>query len=155
MSNWILKNRKYDKELMKNLQVNNLLAKIFANRNITKESDIKMILSDSLSDMIDEKLLSDIDKAAEFIKKEIEKNHHIKIIGDYDIDGICATYILYDGLKTLGANVSFIIPDRVKDGYGINMSIIDKCIEDKIDTIITCDNGIAASEEISYAKKNR
>ena len=154
MSDWILKNRKYDQELMKNLQVNNLLAKIFSNRNITEESEIKMILSNSLSDMNDEKLLSDIDKAAEFIKSEIEKKHHIRIVGDYDVDGICATYILYDSLKTLGANVSFSIPDRVKDGYGINRAIIDKCIEDKVDTIITCDNGIAASNEISYAKEN-
>lgn len=154
MSNWILKNKKVDKTLMKNLQVNHLLAKIFVNRNIDDEKNIKMILSNNIDDLNDEKLLPDIEKATEFIKNKIAEKKHIRIVGDYDIDGVSSTYILYDALSLLGANVSFIIPNRVIDGYGINIKIIEDCIKDKVDTIITCDNGISADTEITFAKQH-
>lgn len=154
MSNWILKNKKVDKTLMKNLQVNHLLAKIFVNRNIDDEKNIKMVLSNNIDDLNDEKLLPDIEKATEFIKNKIAEKKHIRIVGDYDIDGVSSTYILYDALSSLGANVSFIIPNRVIDGYGINIKIIEDCIKDKVDTIITCDNGISADTEITFAKQH-
>lgn len=154
MSNWILKNKKVDKTLMENLQVNHLLAKIFVNRNIDDEKNIKMILSNNIDDLNDEKLLPDIEKATEFIKNKIIEKKHIRIVGDYDIDGVSSTYILYDALTLLGANVSFVIPNRVTDGYGINIKIIEDCIKDKVDTIITCDNGISADAEITFAKQH-
>lgn len=154
MSEWILKNKKIDKKLMENLQVNPLLAKIFVNRNINTEKEIKMLMSDSIDDLNDESLLPDIEKAAELIKNKIREKKHIRIVGDYDIDGVSSTYILYDALKKLGANVSFVIPNRITDGYGINIKIIEDCIRDKVDTIITCDNGISADKEITFAKQN-
>lgn len=154
MSNWILKSKKVDKTLMKNLQVSPLLAKIFVNRNIDTEKNIKMILSSDINDLNDEKLLPDIEKATEFIKNKIIEKKHIRIVGDYDIDGVSSTYILYDAFSKLGANVSFVIPNRVTDGYGINIKIIEDCIKDKVDTIITCDNGISADKEITFAKQH-
>ena len=153
-TNWILKNNKFDKIIASKLKISPLLARILSNRNITTEEDIKMILSSNICDLHDEKLLPDIDKGCKFLKERIENKCKIMVVGDYDIDGVCSSFILIDGLKKLNANVDYIIPDRIKDGYGINIDIINRCIEKKIDTIITCDNGIAASKEIQYAIEN-
>lgn len=92
-------------------------------------------------------------KGVEILITKITEKKHIRIIGDYDIDGVCSTYILTDGLETAGAVVSMDIPDRIKDGYGINEHLIDKAWQDGVDTIVTCDNGIAAIEQIAYAKE--
>ena len=155
MNKWVINNKKADYQSISNkFNISLLTSKILVNRGIVKDEEIKMMLSDDICDINDEKLLSDIEKATFFIKEQIQQNKKIRIVGDYDVDGVCSTYILYKGLKKLNANVDYIIPDRVKDGYGINMSIIQKCIEDKIDVIITCDNGIAANEEIKFAKQN-
>ena len=158
MSNWIVK--KVDEEKLKKINnisdkfnISKFLSKILVNRNIDID-DVKFMLSSDINDIIDEKFLPDIDKAVEKIKNYIDNKKKIRIVGDYDVDGISSTYILYDGLKNLGADVSFRIPERIKDGYGINISIIEECIKDKIDLIITCDNGISQKDEIEYAIKN-
>lgn len=158
MSNWVVK--KIDEikinkinEIAKKYSISTFLAKILVNRNIDID-EVKYMLSENINDIIDEKLLSDIDVAAKKINKYVVENKKIRIVGDYDVDGISATYILYDGLKNIGADVSFRIPERIKDGYGINISIIEECIKDKIDLIITCDNGISQKNEIEYAIEN-
>ena len=158
MSNWIVK--KVDEEKIKKIQdlsnkysISIFLAKILVNRNI-KIDDAKYMLSNDINEMLDSGLLPDIKEACEKIKKYIDNNKTIRIVGDYDVDGVCSTYILYDGLRSIGANVSYRIPERIKDGYGINISIIEECINDKIDLIITCDNGISQNKEIEYAIKN-
>ena len=95
----------------------------------------------------------DIVRAADIICEKIAQSKRIRIVGDYDIDGVCATYILFKGLKQLGACCDFYIPDRMKDGYGINAAIIERAREDGIDTIVTCDNGISAIGEIASARE--
>ena len=154
-SNWYLHNKKKNiNEMSQKFGISPLTSVILCNRNIYDDSDVKKILSSDISDTHDAKLLPDVDIACKILHEYINNKRNIRIIGDYDIDGVCATYILYDAIKNLGGVVSYDIPDRVADGYGINNSIIDKAISDKIELIITCDNGIAANEQIKYAKAN-
>lgn len=154
-ANWFIYNkRKNFKEISEKFGISQLLSIILCNRDINSDSDVKLMLSTSLDDILDEKLLPDIDKATDILHTYIKNNKSIRIVGDYDIDGVCSTYILLESLRNIGANVSYAIPDRIVDGYGINNNIIDKAIADKIDLIITCDNGISAEEQIAYAKNN-
>ena len=151
---WIKYEKSENLNLSKKYNITNVTETILANRGIVTDEDVKILLSDDINDLNDENKLPDIMKGVNFIKEKIEQNKKIKIVGDYDVDGVCSTYILYKAFKELGANVDYIVPDRVKDGYGINKSIIDIAINDKTDTIITCDNGVAANNEISYAVEN-
>lgn len=152
---WFLYNkRKNFKEISQKFGISPLTSVILCNREIYNEDEVKKILSEDIGDLNDAKLIPDVDKASEILHAYMLAKKHIRIVGDYDIDGVCSTYILYDALRRLGAHVSYAIPDRISDGYGINTRIIDKAISDKVDLIITCDNGIAAAEQITYAKKN-
>lgn len=154
-SNWVLLNKKKNiKEISQKFGLTPLTSVILCNRDICDDEDLRLQLSSDLNDLLSPSLLPDIDKASVLLKEYIDNKKNIRIVGDYDIDGVCATYILYKSIIDIGGKVSFAIPDRINDGYGINISIIDKAIEDKIDLIITCDNGIAAEEQIKYAKKN-
>lgn len=154
-SNWFLHNKRNSiKEVSQKLGLKPLTSVILCNREIYEEDNIKKMLSSDINDINDASLLPDVDKATMVLNEYIKNRKRIRIVGDYDIDGVCATYILFDAIRKLGADISFDIPDRISDGYGINISIIDKAKNDKIDLIITCDNGIAAGEQISYAKKN-
>ena len=103
---------------------------------------------------LDPGLLRDMDRMVDILVEKIREEKPVRIIGDYDIDGVNATYILQEGLSALGAEADTDIPDRIRDGYGLNRMLIDRAIRDGIDTIVTCDNGIAASEEIAYGKEN-
>ncbi|MBR4314949.1 MAG: single-stranded-DNA-specific exonuclease RecJ [Lachnospiraceae bacterium] len=153
-TNWFLYNkRKNFKEIAQKFGITALTSVILCNREIYDDEEIKKILSEDVNDLNDASLMPDVDKASDILHTYISKKKSIRIVGDYDIDGVCSTYILYDAIKRLGANVSYAIPDRISDGYGINNGIIEKAINDRIDLIITCDNGIAAAEQISYAKK--
>lgn len=154
-TDWFLYNkRKNFKEISQKFGITPLTSVILCNREIYDDEEVKKILSEDTSDLNDASLIPDVDKAADILHEYILAKKNIRIVGDYDIDGVCATYILYDAINRLGAKVSYAIPDRISDGYGINIGIIDKAISDKIDLIITCDNGIAAAEQITYAKKN-
>lgn len=154
-SNWVIFNKKKNiKEISQRFGLTPLTSVILCNRDIYDKEDIRLQLSSDINDLLNPALLPDIDKASILLKEYIDNKKNIRIVGDYDIDGVCATYILYKSLIDVGAMVSYAIPDRINDGYGINVSIIDKAIEDKIDLIITCDNGIAAEEQIKYAKEN-
>ena len=113
---------------------------------------IEKYLNGTIADLYDGMLMKDMDKAVAVLGEKIKENAKIRIIGDYDIDGIQSTYILLEGFRMLGADVDSDIPDRMKDGYGLNRNLIDRALEADVDTIITCDNGIAAAEEIAYAK---
>lgn len=154
-SNWFLYNKQKNiKEISQKFGLSALASVFLCNREVSTFEEIEKILSSDINDINAASLLPDIDKASKILDESIKANKKIRIVGDYDIDGVCATYILYDSIKRLGADVSYAIPDRILDGYGINISIIDKAIEDKIDLIITCDNGIAAAEQIKYAKEH-
>ena len=154
-SNWYIYNKKKNvSEMSKRFNISPIASVILYNRDISEDDDVKKILSSNIDDINDAKLLPDVDEACELIHRYILEKKKIRIVGDYDIDGVCSTYIFFDTLKELGADVSYAIPDRISEGYGINVSIIDKAIDDKIDLIITCDNGIAAGEQILYAKNH-
>lgn len=114
---------------------------------------IDRYLNGGVDQLYDPRLLPDMDKAVGILEEKISQGAPIRIVGDYDIDGVCSTCILFLGLKRLGARVDYEIPDRIKDGYGINESIILAAKEDGIDTILTCDNGIAAISQIALAKE--
>ena len=117
------------------------------------ETAIDRYLNGTLDQLYDPHLMKDMDKAASLILEKIQAGARIRIVGDYDIDGVCSTYLLYRGLSRCGGHVDYQIPERIRDGYGINESIIRKAKEDGIDTIVTCDNGIAALEQVRLAKE--
>ena len=128
-------------------------ARIIRNRDVEGEKAIDRYLNGTLEQLYDPHLMKDMDKAAALILEKIRAGVRIRIVGDYDIDGVCSTYLLYRGLTRCGADVDYQIPERIRDGYGINESIIRKAKEDGIDTIVTCDNGIAALEQVRLAKE--
>lgn len=127
-------------------------ARIMRNRDVEGDESIRMFLSGKLSDCYDPELLKDMEKAGDILLDKLLQEKPIRIIGDYDVDGVCATYILYKGLERLGAKVDYDIPHRIKDGYGINIDLIKKAWDEDIDTILTCDNGISAREQVAYAR---
>lgn len=133
--------------------IDQVTARIIRNRDIVEDEDIRLFLQGDLSDCHDPALMKDGDKLTDILIKKINEGASIRIVGDYDIDGVMATFILKKSLDELGANVSYVIPDRISDGYGLNVRIIDDAYGDGIDTILTCDNGIAAIQEISHAKE--
>lgn len=154
MKKWYVSQKKADfAGIAEKFGIDPVVARIIRNRDLVTDEEISAYLSSGEDGLHDPALMLGTDKGAELILTDIEAGKKLRVIGDYDIDGICATFILLQGLKTLGAEVSYDIPDRIGDGYGINMRLIDAAAADGIDTIITCDNGIAAVSEISHAKE--
>lgn len=133
--------------------IDQVVARIMRNRGLTGYDEMDIYLHGTRANLHDPHLLKDVDKAADILSEKIIKQKKIRIIGDYDIDGIQATYILLSALKRLGAQADTVIPDRILDGYGLNEHLVTKAAEDKIDTILTCDNGISAIEQIHLAKE--
>lgn len=133
--------------------ISEILAHIILNRGISKKDEITQYLRDDFSYTHNPALLKDMEKGCNLIKEKILAGKAIRIISDYDVDGITSNYILYRGLQMAGADVSYDIPDRIRDGYGMNCRLVDVAYADKIDTIITCDNGIAAVEAVRHAKE--
>ena len=151
MEKWFIASKRADfNKIGEIFHISPVTARLMRNRSLTTVREMQRYLYGSLSDLYDSHLLKDADKGAEIIKEKIETGKKIRIISDYDVDGVSSNYILYQGLKRCGADVDYKIPDRVEDGYGINEHLIEKAAEDGIDTIITCDNGIAAAEQIAY-----
>ncbi len=134
--------------------IDQVTARIIRNREIIGEAAIASYLDSSTRQLHDPHLLKDVDKGAAILAEKIASGKKIRIIGDYDIDGVNASYILITGLRQCGAYADHVIPDRVHDGYGINCSMITKALADGIDTIVTCDNGISAAQEIAFAKQS-
>lgn len=154
MEKWFIHTKRADFEQIGNTyQLDPVIARIIRNRDIEGDEQIKMYLHGSMKHLHSPWLMKDMDKAVNIIKEKITSHAKIRVIGDYDIDGVNATYILLNGLRRIGADVDTDIPDRMKDGYGINESLIDAARKTGIDTIITCDNGIAATSQIAYAKQ--
>lgn len=140
-------------EMAKKYGIDPLIARIIRNRDIIDEKEITEYLYGGKEALHNPHLLKDVDKAAEIIAEGIAKKKAMRIIGDYDIDGVNATYILLDGIRRCGGNVDAAIPDRMKDGYGINEHLIEQALSDGKELLITCDNGIAAINEINFAKE--
>lgn len=154
MEKWMVYNKKADfQKIGSEFGIDPVIARLIRNRDIQDMKEIRSYLYGTLAEIPSPWKLKDMERAVQILQKKITQKKKIRIIGDYDIDGVTATCILLKGLKRLGANVDTYIPDRVKDGYGMHEQLIDKALEDGIDTILTCDNGIAAAAEIEYAKK--
>ena len=154
MEKWFVTMKKADfRAIGEKYQISPILARLIRNRDVIGEEEIEFYLNGTIADLYDGMLMKDMDCAVAILSEKINAGEAIRVIGDYDIDGVNATYILQEGLSQLGAEVDTDIPDRIKDGYGLNRQLIDRAIEDGIDTIITCDNGIAALEEIAYGKE--
>ena len=154
-SKWMVYAKKADfKQIASEYGIDQVLARIIRNRDICGSKDIDMYLNGNLNDIHNPHSMKDADKFVDFITKKIEEHKPVRIIGDYDIDGICSIYILFCGLKAAGADVDYVVPHRINDGYGINELLIDNAINEGIDTIVTCDNGIAAYNQVRYAKDN-
>ena len=155
MSNekWLLRNRKVDlKAMSEKYKISQLLCKLMVNRDIIDENIINSYINPVYKYLHSPKTMKDVVFAVDIIKRKIQENKRIRIIGDYDVDGIISVFILYTALKKCGANVDYEIPDRIKDGYGINENIVKVAYDEGVDTIITCDNGISAIDQIQYAK---
>lgn len=154
MENWVVVNKKADFNMLaRKFGISPVTARLIRNREVLTEEAFEQYLSGDIRHLNDPHLLKDVDRLCAILKDKIEQKKAIQIIGDYDIDGVMATYILYRGISRVGGNVTTQIPNRMTDGYGINEHLIELANDNGIDTIITCDNGIAAIEEISYAKK--
>lgn len=154
-SKWMVYAKKADfKQVASEYGIDQVLARIIRNRDICGSKDIDMYLNGNLNDIHNPHSMKDADKFVDIITKKIEEHKPVRIIGDYDIDGICSIYILFCGLKAAGADVDYVVPHRINDGYGINEHLIDNAINEGIDTIVTCDNGIAAYNQVRYAKDN-
>lgn len=154
MKKWFVSAKKADFEAIgKKFHITPMTARIIRNRDVIGEEQIRRYLQGGLSDLYSPWLLAGMKDGVELLKESIAKGEKVRVIGDYDIDGVCATYILLTGLEKIGANVDTIIPDRIKDGYGINEQLIDQAKNDGVQVIVTCDNGIAAHQQIAYAKE--
>ena len=172
---WMLYTKRADfSGLAAKFGIDPVIVRILRNRDITDEREIQLYLRGGLRDLYDSRLLPHAEEAAGLIREKLLAGAHIRIVGDYDIDGVCSTYILYEGLRRAAdalqkdasgvdsANaadracpcIDYVIPDRVRDGYGINEQIIEQAVADGVDTIVTCDNGIAAIEELRFAKEH-
>ncbi len=153
MERWVLLRKGGDFEAMgEKFNISPRLACLIRNRNVIGEAKVHKFLNGTIEEINDGRLMKGMEAAALIVKKKIKNKQKIRIIGDYDIDGINAAYILLEGIEGLGAEADYDIPDRITDGYGLNMELLKRAHEDGVDTIITCDNGIAAADEIAYGK---
>ena len=154
MEKWMVRNIKFNTaKLAEDLGVSEVVAKLLVNRDIYKLDTAKEFLDSSIDNLYNGLDMLGMSGAVELMKNSINNNEKILIVGDYDVDGVISTYVLYTAISKCGGNVSFHIPDRIKEGYGINESIIRKASADNVDIIITCDNGIAAIEQVKLAKE--
>ena len=150
---WVVSAKKADFQAIgQHFGIDQVLARIMRNRGLTDLQEMDLYLHGTRADLHDPHLLKDVEPAARILKEKIEEKKHIRIIGDYDIDGIQSTYILYCALRRLDAVVDFVIPDRILDGYGLNEHLVTRANADGVDTILTCDNGISAIDQIHLAK---
>lgn len=154
MSQWFVAAKKADfNKIAAKYHIDPVLARIIRNRDIIEEEDIRKYLTGDREDMYPPDKLKDMGKAVEILCDKIKRNAKIRVIGDYDADGICSSYILIKGLTACGADADTVIPHRIRDGYGLNEALIEEAHAEGVDTVITCDNGIAAAEQIAYAKR--
>ena len=151
---WMMYAKKADfNGIGKQYGISPVTARIIRNRDVVGDEALTRYLRGTLKDLYSPHLLLHMDDAVALLAEKIQGGSAIRIVGDYDIDGVCSTYLLYRALKRVGAKVDYEIPDRVKDGYGINEQIIEAAAADGVDTVLTCDNGIAAVSQIARAKE--
>lgn len=154
MAKWMVTAKRADfNQIARDYGITPVLARIMRNRDVVEPEEIRRFLKGSKKDLYDPGLLKDMEKAVSIILKKVKEGAAIRIIGDYDVDGICAAYILLRGITALGGKADRVIPHRIRDGYGLNEGLIEEAGKDGVDTIITCDNGIAAAPQTAFAKE--
>ena len=154
MANWFVAAKKADfNKIAEEFEISPVLARLIRNRDVCGEEEIRKYLHGGIEDLYAPQRLKGMEQAVTVVKKAIAEKQKIRVIGDYDIDGVCATYILVRSFQSLGADVDMAIPHRIKDGYGLNDHLIEQAAEDGIELIVTCDNGIAAADQIELAHK--
>ena len=154
MERWTVRNVKYElNNLISGLKISDIVAKLLVNRGIYRIEDAKKFLNPQIGYFYKSDKMKDLYKSVKLLKEHIDSGKKILIVGDYDVDGVISTYVLYKCLSRLNANVYYHIPDRIKEGYGINEVIIKNAKKEEVDLIITCDNGISAIEQIKLAKE--
>lgn len=154
MQQWVVSSKRADfQEIGNRFGIDQVTARVIRNRDVVGDEAIARYLNGGLADLTDAHKMKDAVHLVEILSDEIEQNKKIRVIGDYDIDGVMSSYILYRALSRCGAKVDVAIPHRITDGYGLNLHLIEDAVAAGVNTIITCDNGIAAMEEIAYAKK--
>ena len=150
---WIVTAKRADfNKIAASCGISPVLARLIRNRDVIGEEETEQFLRGTTEDLHDPRLLPDAEKAVSILADKVREGKRIRIIGDYDVDGICSSYILWHSFRRFGNGADCVLPDRVKDGYGINERIVRDAAEDGVDTIVTCDNGIAASEPLGIAK---
>jgi len=153
MEKWFVTAKKADfNKIAEEFGISPVLARIIRNRDVEGSENIRKFLQGGRKDLYSPILLKDMDKGVDILEKAIAQGKKIRVIGDYDVDGICATHILCTGIREAGGNVDTAIPHRIKDGYGLNENLIEEAAEAGIQLIVTCDNGIAAALPIAHAK---
>ncbi len=153
MENWVLVQKRADfAHIVEKFHISPRLARLIRNRDVVGDEAVDRYLNGTMKDTYDGALMQDMDKAVEILREKITSGSRIRVIGDYDIDGICSTYILLHGLAGLGVQADYAIPDRILDGYGLNENLVRQAYEDGIDTILTCDNGISAAKAVALGK---
>lgn len=151
---WVIAAKRADFQgIAKRFDIDQVTARIIRNREVVGDEDIDRYLHGTREDLHDPAQMKDSKAAAELLRRKIKEKKRIRILGDYDIDGIQSVYLLYSALSHCGANVDYVIPDRIADGYGVNERLVRQAKEDGVDTLLTCDNGIAAYQEIALAKE--
>ena len=154
MERWVVAAKRADfTAIGKEFGIDPVIARLIRNRDVQDKEEIRRYLHGTVEELASPHLMKDVDEAVEILRNKIKEKKQIRIIGDYDIDGVVSTFILLKGLKRVGAHADTYIPDRISDGYGIHEHLIEKAHADGIDVIVTCDNGIAAYNEIAMAKE--
>ena len=154
MERWIVESKRADfYGLAEHFGISPVLARIIRNRDVIGEEAMRRYLHGTLDDIPDRRLFRDLEKAADLLQEKIRQKARVRILGDYDIDGVCSTFLLLEGLSRLGLSCDYDIPDRITDGYGMNLRMVQDAVRDGIDTLVTCDNGIAAKDPIRFAKE--
>lgn len=154
MGNWFLAAKKADfNKIAEEFEISPVLARLIRNRDVCGTEEIRKYLQGGLEDLYEPELLKDMDRAVSVIREAISEGQKIRVIGDYDIDGVCATAILVRAFRALGANADTAIPHRIRDGYGLNDHLIEQAAEEGVELIVTCDNGIAAAPQIELANR--
>ena len=154
MAKWLLAQKRADfNALAARFGIDPVTARVLRNRGLTDEEEIDRFLNGTLEALYEPSLLKDMDRTVALLREAIEKGAEIRVVGDYDVDGICASFILQKGIEAAGGRVDTAIPHRIYDGYGINERLIREAIDDGVKLLITCDNGIAAEKEIRQAKE--
>ncbi len=154
MKKWMIYGKKADFQgIAQRFSIDQVTARVLRNREVNSDAQIEQFLNGELSDLHSPLLLPDAIRCMNQLDRAITDGRRIRVVGDYDVDGVCATYIFYEGLRRIGANVDYAIPDRIRDGYGINVQMIDAAHAEGVELILTCDNGISAIEELKHARE--